>query len=60
MAEKQIGTLENYPEFSTERFSALCNELKQLYVGVTRTRQDLFIFDEDEKVLSTACISFIF
>eukprot|EP00026_Physarum_polycephalum_P000228 Phypoly_transcript_00228.p1 GENE.Phypoly_transcript_00228~~Phypoly_transcript_00228.p1 ORF type:complete len:1460 (+),score=271.79 Phypoly_transcript_00228:484-4380(+) len=49
MAEKNIGTPENYPEFSSEKFSALCNELKQLYVGVTRTRQDLFIFDEDEK-----------
>lgn len=49
MAENKIGSPENYPEFSNEKFSALCNELKQLYVGVTRTRQDLFIFDEDEK-----------
>ncbi len=41
-----IGTeIESSPDFSSEKFSALNNELKQLYVGITRTRQDLFIFD---------------
>lgn len=50
MEEKKIGTPEHYPEFDSEKFAALCVELKQLYVGVTRTRQDLFIFDEDVKV----------
>jgi hypothetical protein len=50
MTEKKIGNPEHYPEFTTEKFSALCNELKQLYVGISRVRQDLFIVDEDEKV----------
>lgn len=50
MDEMKIGTPEHYPEFTQEKFSALSSEFKQLYVGITRTRQDLFIFDEDEKV----------
>ena len=62
MAEKAIGTPGHYQEFSPEKFSALCNELKQLYVAITRTRQDLFIFDEDVKVfiLSFDTLSIIY
>jgi hypothetical protein len=50
MADKNLGTTQHYPEFSTERFLALCGELKQLYVGITRAKQELFIFDEDKMV----------
>lgn len=50
MADMELGTPKHFPEFSTERFSAICSELKQLYVGITRAKQELFIFDEDETV----------
>ncbi|KAF9608895.1 hypothetical protein IFM89_012063 [Coptis chinensis] len=34
-----------YPPFNKDRHSALCNELKELYVAITRTRQRLWVFE---------------
>ncbi len=51
MADKQIGRVTaHYPKFVEEQFSCLCSEFKQLYVAVTRARQNLFIFDSDTEV----------
>jgi hypothetical protein len=35
------------PRFSLEKHYSLCQELKLLYVGVTRTRERLYFFEED-------------
>jgi hypothetical protein len=51
MADLSIGTPPHHPDFSTERYLALCNELKQLYVSITRAKQELIIFDQDQMVL---------
>eukprot|EP00026_Physarum_polycephalum_P000915 Phypoly_transcript_00916.p1 GENE.Phypoly_transcript_00916~~Phypoly_transcript_00916.p1 ORF type:complete len:667 (+),score=75.37 Phypoly_transcript_00916:276-2003(+) len=48
MADRGIGTPQHHPDFLKERCLALCSELKQLYVCVTRAKQELVIFDEDE------------
>ena len=50
MAENNLGQPPKYPSFSVEKHSLLSSELKQLYVGVTRARQDLFFFDESAEV----------
>ena len=34
-------------EFDASKHSLLCSELKQLYVSITRPKQNLIIFDED-------------
>lgn len=36
----------SYPGFDVKRHNLLCNELKQLYVVLTRARQRLWIYDE--------------
>jgi hypothetical protein len=51
MSEMHIGKPPPFPDISPENFQAFCSELKQLYVCITRTKQDLIFFDEDEKVL---------
>jgi hypothetical protein len=50
MSDLGASTGVHHPDFSPERDVALCSELKQLYVCVTRAKQELYIFDEDEKV----------
>ncbi|RHZ88681.1 hypothetical protein Glove_21g295 [Diversispora epigaea] len=46
-----LSTLGDYPKgiqtFSPEKHYILCSELKNLYVAVTRSRQHLWIFDEN-------------
>ncbi|XP_076952702.1 uncharacterized protein LOC143626518 [Bidens hawaiensis] len=39
-----------FPTFSESRHSALCSELKQLYVAITRTRQRLWICENKEEL----------
>lgn len=50
MDAKRLGNQENYPVFEADKFSVLSSEFKQLYVGITRTRHDLYIIDEDTQV----------
>jgi tetratricopeptide (TPR) repeat protein len=50
MVENNLGRPPKYPAFSVEKHSILSSELKQLYVGVTRARQDLFFFDESAEL----------
>ncbi|KAJ9554076.1 hypothetical protein OSB04_018121 [Centaurea solstitialis] len=38
----------SFPSFSEARHNALCSELKQLYVAITRTRQRLWICENTE------------
>ncbi|KAI4357246.1 hypothetical protein L6164_001207 [Bauhinia variegata] len=38
----------SYPSFSDSKHNVLCSELKQLYVAVTRTRQRLWICENNE------------
>ena len=38
-----------HPDFDRARHAALCGELKLLYVVLTRARQNLVIFDDDDK-----------
>ncbi|MCO5580609.1 hypothetical protein L7F22_034479 [Adiantum nelumboides] len=38
----------SHPAFDMTRHSLLCSELKHLYVAVTRARQRLWIYEEDE------------
>lgn len=42
-----IKAKEEAKKVNMGNFSEVCNELKQLYVGVTRPRKRLIIFDED-------------
>ncbi|RHZ88684.1 hypothetical protein Glove_21g290 [Diversispora epigaea] len=48
-----LSTLGGYPKgiqtFSHEKHYILCSELKNLYVAVTRSRQHLWIFDENSE-----------
>jgi hypothetical protein len=41
--------MESYPVFDADRYTGLCSELKHLYVAVTRARQRLWIYEEDEE-----------
>ncbi len=50
MEDKNIGNWQKHPDISREKFTSFCTELKLLYVAITRTKQDLFMFDEDEAV----------
>ncbi|GJZ09515.1 UvrD-like helicase, ATP-binding domain, P-loop containing nucleoside triphosphate hydrolase [Tanacetum coccineum] len=38
---------QSFPEFNEARHSVLCSELKQLYVAITRTRQRLWICENN-------------
>ncbi|EFJ34295.1 hypothetical protein SELMODRAFT_438696 [Selaginella moellendorffii] len=38
---------QGYPKFEKRLHNILCNELKQLYVAITRSKQRLWIYDED-------------
>ncbi|XP_073132837.1 uncharacterized protein [Henckelia pumila] len=40
----------SFPSFSHSKHSILCSELKQLYVAVTRTRQRLWICENDPEL----------
>lgn len=44
---KELGSLDpdssGFPPFDAYKHNLLCSELKQLYVGITRTRQRLWI-----------------
>ncbi|CAD8065005.1 unnamed protein product [Paramecium primaurelia] len=46
---KRIITQNKYYDELTYNYSALCNEIKQLYVAVTRPRQRLIIYDENQQ-----------
>lgn len=50
MGDKKIGKPDYFPPFIPEKHAGFCNELKQLYVSITRTRQTLIIVDDDELV----------
>ncbi|KAI9169144.1 hypothetical protein LWI28_007641 [Acer negundo] len=39
-----------FPSFDEAKHSILCSELKQLYVGITRTRQRLWIWENIEEL----------
>ncbi|XP_059655229.1 uncharacterized protein LOC132302410 [Cornus florida] len=39
---------QSFPSFSLEKHDVLCSELKQLYVAITRTKQRLWVFENDE------------
>ncbi|GJY82118.1 UvrD-like helicase, ATP-binding domain, P-loop containing nucleoside triphosphate hydrolase [Tanacetum coccineum] len=41
---------QSFPAFNEARHCLLCSELKQLYVAVTRTRQRLWICENNEKL----------
>lgn len=41
---------ESFPSFSKSRHNILCSELKQLYVAITRTRQRLWICENNIEV----------
>ncbi|KAL7106268.1 hypothetical protein ACP275_07G101400 [Erythranthe tilingii] len=43
-------TSKSFPSFSESRHNILCSELKQLYVAITRTRQRLWICENDEEL----------
>ncbi|CAK70913.1 unnamed protein product (macronuclear) [Paramecium tetraurelia] len=45
LIKRMIPYIKYYDEFSYNN-SGLCNELKQLYIATTRSRQCLYIFDE--------------
>jgi superfamily I DNA/RNA helicase len=49
MHEMRLGSTPRFPSFDEGKFAALCGELKQLYVAITRARQELFIIDEDKE-----------
>jgi hypothetical protein len=38
----------SFPSFNDDKHHVLCSELKQLYVAVTRTRQRLWICENEE------------
>ncbi|XP_012837482.1 PREDICTED: uncharacterized protein LOC105958028 [Erythranthe guttata] len=44
-------TPKSFPSFSESRHNILCSELKQLYVAITRTRQRLWICENNEELL---------
>ncbi|CAK74855.1 unnamed protein product (macronuclear) [Paramecium tetraurelia] len=46
---KRIVTQQKFYDELTYNYSALCNEIKQLYVAVTRPRQRLIIYDENQQ-----------
>ncbi|KAL3835054.1 hypothetical protein ACJIZ3_009790 [Penstemon smallii] len=41
---------ESFPSFTHSRHNILCSELKQLYVAITRTRQRLWICENNEEL----------
>ncbi|KAL6997678.1 hypothetical protein U1Q18_007804 [Sarracenia purpurea var. burkii] len=43
------STTKSFPSFNEARHNVLCSELKQLYVAITRTRQRLWICENDEE-----------
>ena len=43
------ATIKSFPNFNEARHNVLCSELKQLYVAITRTRQRLWICEDDEE-----------
>ncbi|XP_057781571.1 uncharacterized protein LOC130999895 [Salvia miltiorrhiza] len=43
-------SLTSFPSFSQSRHNLLCSELKQLYVAITRTRQRLWICENNVEV----------
>ncbi|CAD8133948.1 unnamed protein product [Paramecium pentaurelia] len=45
LIKRMISYIKYYDEFSYSK-SGLCNELKQLYIAITRSRSSLYIFDE--------------
>uniref|UniRef100_A0A803KZ79 UvrD-like helicase ATP-binding domain-containing protein n=1 Tax=Chenopodium quinoa TaxID=63459 RepID=A0A803KZ79_CHEQI len=52
--EEKLCTLnpETYPSFTNAKHDVLCYELKQLYVTITRTRQRLWICEDNDSFLS--------
>ncbi|EYU30326.1 hypothetical protein MIMGU_mgv1a023558mg, partial [Erythranthe guttata] len=44
------ATPKSFPSFSESRHNILCSELKQLYVAITRTRQRLWICENNEEL----------
>ncbi|KAL8056362.1 hypothetical protein ABFX02_04G115400 [Erythranthe guttata] len=44
------NTPKSFPIFSESRHNILCSELKQLYVAITRTRQRLWICENNEEL----------
>ncbi|KAG8369514.1 hypothetical protein BUALT_Bualt14G0021500 [Buddleja alternifolia] len=44
------NSLKSFPSFSHSRHNILCSELKQLYVAITRTRQRLWIWENNEEL----------
>ncbi|KAL7102526.1 hypothetical protein ACP275_08G125400 [Erythranthe tilingii] len=44
------STPKSFPSFSESRHNILCSELKQLYVAITRTRQRLWICENNEQL----------
>jgi tetratricopeptide (TPR) repeat protein len=46
---KHVDPSQPHPTFDLHKHSALCGELKLLYVLSTRSRQNLVIFDSDKK-----------
>lgn len=43
-------SVKTFPSFSQSRHNILCSELKQLYVAITRTRQRLWICENNAEV----------
>jgi superfamily I DNA/RNA helicase len=41
---------ESYSKFDIHKHYLLCSELKHLYVAVTRARQRLWFYEEDEEI----------
>ncbi|XP_023769500.1 uncharacterized protein LOC111918065 isoform X1 [Lactuca sativa] len=44
------GLPHSFPSFKDSRHNVLCSELKQLYVAITRTRQRLWICENNEEL----------
>ncbi|XP_073125657.1 uncharacterized protein [Henckelia pumila] len=40
----------SFPSFSQSKHSILCSELKQLYMAITRTRQRLWIYEDNAEI----------
>ncbi|MCO5576944.1 hypothetical protein L7F22_030765 [Adiantum nelumboides] len=49
MTSKELSK-RSHPTFDTKKHSLLCSELKHMYVAVTRSRQRLWIYEENDQV----------
>jgi len=52
---KRVSLPKNAPIKDMCKFNMLCNELKQLYVALTRPRSRIIIFDENTKKRESIC-----